>query len=98
MDSEAVRLPPPPIDPVMVEGAVVFAVVGVVNKLLLPASTVKLRATLKGSAFFFGFDADSVKGKNTKRLFLTFSKKLKPEETQQFFRPKLNEPVAIVVT
>ena len=99
MDSEAVRFPPPPVDPVMVEGAVVFAVVGVVTKLLLlPASTVKLRATLKGSAFFFGFDADSVKGKNTKRLFLTFSKKLKPEETQQFFRPQLNEPVAIVVT
>jgi len=52
MDSEAVRLPPPPIDPVMVGGAVVFAAVGVVTKLLLPASTVKLRATLKGSAFF----------------------------------------------
>ena len=30
-------------------------------------------------------------------FFLTFSKKLKPEKTQRFFRPKLNEPVAIVV-
>jgi len=73
MDSEAVRLPPPPIDPVMVEGAVVFAVVGVVNKLLLPASTVKLRATLKGSAFFFGFDADSFLGEFTNPLILRVS-------------------------
>ena len=32
------------------------------------------------------------------RLFKTFSKKLKPEKTQRFFRPKLNEPLAIVVT
>ena len=74
MDSEAVRLPPPPIDPVMVGGAVVFAAVGVVTKLLLPASTVKLRATLKGSAFFFGFDADSVKGKN-RRSYVYYSHK-----------------------
>ena len=59
MDSEAVRLPPPPINPV--DGAAVFAEVGVVTELLLPASTVKLRATLKGSAFFFGFGTDSVK-------------------------------------
>ena len=72
MDSEAVRFPPPPpIDPVMVEGAAVaFAAVGVVTKLLLPASTVKLRATLKGSAFFFGFDADSVKGRNRRICIL----------------------------
>ena len=32
------------------------------------------------------------------RLFLAFSKKLMPEKTQRFFRPKLNEPVAIEVT
>ena len=31
-------------------------------------------------------------------FFLTFSKKLKAQKTQQYFRPKLNEPVAIVVT
>jgi len=74
MDSEAVRFPPPPIvDPVMVEGAAVFAVVGVVTKLLLPASTVKLRATLKGSAFFFGFDADSFLGELTNPLILRVS-------------------------
>jgi len=74
MDSEAVRFPPPPVDPVMVEGAVVFAVVGVVTKLLLlPASTVKLRATLKGSAFFFGFDADSFFGELTNPLILRVS-------------------------
>ena len=31
-------------------------------------------------------------------FLLTFSKKLKPEKTLRFFRRKLNEPVAIVVT